>query len=632
MRRNEMLQLPLEEAPFHITELSVEAGVELLNQINRDLTNDNVLHFYLNLESFFELGNDLSMFDLEQDLTLETDGVSFDFPIELDSFNDLTFSLDTTTLIESAERLWQLVSSEYFSDCQIEESRAIKLTSHSYQQFFHVHSLLSEPEWYNEYFSKKPRLVNFLQTTHHMLKTLETESIASSRDYLSDDTLNFDLLMFEPKKLESSLAKQYKLSRVRDVLSYSRQMVQLAYRLAVMSKIHPLVSQEMIDLYEEKQQSLIQEKESSAAEFIQIMESNVISINDLTHKTGKKQALKDKVDTFVVPLKDKTNALPYNTPVFVYENEVHDWYIELPIDVTLTGESNTTDGSYCGVFYYAGYSEQDKSHKIMSEPDDATLFSVSFDIKRANHVIQTYQGFSQSYKDTLAYSMQLEEQYPLLFQQLTPNEKEIERKEIELPKEFYVQRKGSTNTVHRVTTQTAVFSSNNLYKVHSDIHINNSMSLFSEESAISSKKLVKHYTILTDGQLMELFSAQQITEGSRVRLLGYLASKNSLNHEWVHRELILNYLPPTFEGDNIRLYVFGNMIALTKGSDLIRMAIKTGNTKASGKKLILDAIQNTDDQNLIEHDFSKTLTLYPISNLSGGREDSLLFDGEEFIN
>ena len=114
MRRNEMLQLPLEEAPFHTTELSVEAGVGLLNQITRYLTSDSILNFYSHLESFFELGNDLSMFDLEQDLTLETDGVSFDFPTELDSFNDLTFSLDTTTLIESAERLWELVSSEYF--------------------------------------------------------------------------------------------------------------------------------------------------------------------------------------------------------------------------------------------------------------------------------------------------------------------------------------------------------------------------------------------------------------------------------------------------------------------------------------------------------------------------------------
>lgn len=627
-----MLQLPLEEAPFHTTELSVEAGVGLLNQITRYLTDDSILNFYSHLESFFELGNDLSMFDLEQDLTLETESVSFNFPIELDSFNDLTFSLDITTMIESAERLWQLVSSEYFSDCQIEESRAIKLTSHSYQQFFHVHSLLSEPEWYSEYFSKKPQLVNFLQTTYHMLRTLESDSVASSREYLSDDTFNFDVLVFEPKKLESSLARRFKLSRVRDVLVYSRQMVQLAYRLAIMSKIHPLVSQEMIDLYEAKQQSLMQEKETSAAEFIQIMESNVISINDLTHKTGTKQAQKDKVDTFVAPFKDKTNALPYNTPVFVYENEVHDWYIELPIDVTLTGESNTTNGNYCGVFYYAGYSEQDKSHKIMSEPDDATLFSVSFDIERANHVMQTHQGFSQSYKDTLAYSIQLEEQYPLLFQQLTPNKKEIERKEIDLPKEFYVQRKGSTNTVHRVTSQTSVFSTNTLYKIHSDIHVNNSMSLFSEESAISSKKLVKHYTILTDGQLMELFSAKLITESSRVQLLGYLANKNSLNHEWVHRELILNYLPSTFEGGSVRLYVFGNMIALTQGSDLIRMATRTGNVKASGKKLILDAIQNTDNQNLIEHDFGRTMTLYPILNLSGGREDSLLFDGEEFIN
>ena len=158
------------------------------------------------------------------------------------------------------------------------------------------------------------------------------------------------------------------------------------------------------------------------------------------------------------------------------------------------------------------------------------------------------------------------------------------------------------------------------------------MSLFSEESAISSKKLVKHYTILTDQQLMELFSTQLITENSRVQLLGYLANNNSLNHEWVHREVILNYLPPTFEGDRIRLYVFQNMIALAKGSDLIRMATQTGNVKASGKQLVLDAIQNTDDHILIEHEFSNMLTLYPILNLSGGRVNSLLFNGEEFTD
>ena len=139
MRRSEMLELPLEEAPFHTTELSVDAGVGLLNEITRYLTSDNILSFYSRLESFFELGNDLSMFDFGQDLTLETEGVSFDFPIKLGSFNDLTFSLDTTMMMESTERLWQLVLSEYFSDCQIEESRAIKMTSHSYQQFFHVH-------------------------------------------------------------------------------------------------------------------------------------------------------------------------------------------------------------------------------------------------------------------------------------------------------------------------------------------------------------------------------------------------------------------------------------------------------------------------------------------------------------